>query len=1220
MVFVKDDIYTSSGSTVLFNSWAPDVAKFDTSTFYNWEQDNLPLYDLEERTYELWEQQGFPTSSVPGFALTVSADTPTLTLQQNTNIFTNVSSCIAAIPKIISFPVLVEVCNFGDLGELELHNFKIVEGGSLEIINRGFAKIYNASATISTGGTASKFGSTFVDKYSSNDLSATLFSGIDSGLDISGVNIATQVCNGISDVRLSSVNTVLYPMHTLRKGSLAVGIGDTAAIFQPGPQFEFGLTPYDTTSLDATIGTLDVSAEDPWTGGSRLLRNPQADGNNMGGCVYTNSLSKISIQNCDGPIYVRNFFVDGDAGATGTGTDRGIDVHNSNVVLENCSVVRCNEAGFSLKNSKVILSRAAFAYRIYKRTNATTRLDNNGFGIGFDLNNSEVIVSAVQGGSTGTGGVDYQGSGVDVVICASRCRQGMKANESELRGGYGRINPFAEGTGGIFAFEFNNTNGLGLKNSSFPRVENLLDLYGNTRGLAVRYSELAFKELCVEDQKQEGLIAQNSTLSYIANVGSGTLTNLSSTAFTETGQQVRKQIDFANNSQHIVLENQSKLDIALRSNSPYYFGQTSLSTVHSAVTIGDNSGIMPAVDVRDSSHAEFINTKFLPRDAAHAPANMPAYGTGARATKNSDVTFYGTGSGCTFLMGPSVFTKQKYAAGLYAEDNSEINLHGPTFIGQFGVDALAENGSIINICPPKGRSEFAYDIDYFNLADTLNHTSVELHSTRACLVANKNSIINLTDIGDYNHYWPSGTEGAAILAAGDQDYPSEDTYGLSAYTGYGSLQFYPNPTNSTIVGAAGAADLTGTSPGWGYSIPGYPKFGATTNMNQLINTTPFLNGVAGSWTKGGAPGGTSSISLGGMCVRAVEDSQVNVLNVHFPVGPVSGVMDNPYYNANGECDRLSIWNIADNSKLNAAYCSVSGTFPGDCTYHGPSALWVSSDVYGAASPTYVPASGAPSGTPDTGSLSVLDAFGAGSSVWVVPSGIGVNDPFGRYFPIVSGATITSGYTDEYGWNGVGAPIVGAGLAFSGPVTSDPMLYGAGPHASNNQGIFRIYFSPKAETKLLAADFSGYEYGASAATFSGQLGIPYQIFAQGYNMSAPVSAIEGVAGSLGVSAYYPNLLKLSHDSNSDGIPDTLYTSGFYYCKEFMDDNPSQCILDESASETFANAKNASLGSSGRPKRVTLYRSRGAAQSASEANDGDAIIGIKSANIFDLKRDN
>ena len=54
MVFKRQDIYTSSGTVMLQNAWAPYVAKYDTSSFYNWEQDNLPLYDLEERTYENW--------------------------------------------------------------------------------------------------------------------------------------------------------------------------------------------------------------------------------------------------------------------------------------------------------------------------------------------------------------------------------------------------------------------------------------------------------------------------------------------------------------------------------------------------------------------------------------------------------------------------------------------------------------------------------------------------------------------------------------------------------------------------------------------------------------------------------------------------------------------------------------------------------------------------------------------------------------------------------------------------------------------------------------------------------------------------------------------------------------------------------------------------------------------------------------------------------------
>ena len=66
------------------------------------------------------------------------------------------------------------------------------------------------------------------------------------------------------------------------------------------------------------------------------------------------------------------------------------------------------------------------------------------------------------------------------------------------------------------------------------------------------------------------------------------------------------------------------------------------------------------------------------------------------------------------------------------------------------------------------------------------------------------------------------------------------------------------------------------------------------------------------------------------------------------------------------------------------------------------------------------------------------------------------------------------------------------------------------------------------------------------------------------------------------------------------------------------------MDESASYTFANAKNASVGLAGRPKKVTIYSSKSNAANnrTSEAYVGDASggVGFKSATIFDLSRDN
>jgi hypothetical protein len=67
-----------------------------------------------------------------------------------------------------------------------------------------------------------------------------------------------------------------------------------------------------------------------------------------------------------------------------------------------------------------------------------------------------------------------------------------------------------------------------------------------------------------------------------------------------------------------------------------------------------------------------------------------------------------------------------------------------------------------------------------------------------------------------------------------------------------------------------------------------------------------------------------------------------------------------------------------------------------------------------------------------------------------------------------------------------------------------------------------------------------------------------------------------------------------------------------------------MLDESASLTFANAKNASVGLAGRPKKVTVYSSRSDAPAnrTAEAYVGDASgsLGFKSSSIFDLSRDN
>jgi hypothetical protein len=124
-------------------------------------------------------------------------------------------------------------------------------------------------------------------------------------------------------------------------------------------------------------------------------------------------------------------------------------------------------------------------------------------------------------------------------------------------------------------------------------------------------------------------------------------------------------------------------------------------------------------------------------------------------------------------------------------------------------------------------------------------------------------------------------------------------------------------------------------------------------------------------------------------------------------------------------------------------------------------------------------------------------------------------------------------------------------------------------------------------------------------------------------TADLSAIYAT-GQLNASGEYPDLLRLSYDSDDDGVADELWTSGFYYCSEMLEENPTQCILDESAARTFANAQNASVNLGGTPIKVTLVRARAdsATNRGSEAYVGDASgsLGFKSAAIFDLSRDN
>jgi len=1185
MPFSETDIYTSSGSVMLQNAWTPYVSKYDTSSFYNWEQDNLPLYDLEERTYENWEQAGYPTSSVTGFALTVSADAANTTegqavLLANSNVFTQLSSCIAAIPKVVRFPVLIEVGSFGDLGPLELHNFRIEEGGSIEIINRNYSKVFNASGNshiIVSTPTYNK-SHALMTTVSSLDLSTTL-------TDTSCVHLGTTVLSGAGDERLANQgNSFFYPRHNLRKAPLTVALKSAAPL--TGEIDEFSFTPYENinnTSTDDTLATIDVSAMNQATAATIYRAQLGTEEKlSVGGNTYFNTCSKISVKNCDGPIYIRNFFVDG-----ATTLPVAIEVTNSEVLLENCAGVRAQEAGFRFNNSKVTLSRSAAAYRNYKIGNpVTTRVAKTGYG--FHAVNSEVNVSSLP-----TSGIS--GSGVDCIVMASRNYAGWVLDNSKLTGGVQRSISTDSLRGSIIGTELNTGYGMILNNSQMD-IKGLLDVYGDDKGIQADGSHVVFENLCIDAHSGEAIRSRNS--SFVFDSPDSPL---------NTGQADRKQLDMSGNAQHIDLMKNSSFGFRRKNNIPTMYGNTSFKVAHGVIKYnGGNKSPLPALSVNDGSELDLIHASIRVDNNSENIANVPSYGRAIKATNNSKVSCFGSGSGCTFAFGPSGITYQTKMAGMYANNSSEINIHGPAALGQFGIDILVENNSTLNIEPARTRDAFGLEVSAFDLSSAANHTSVELHATRACLVSNKNSVINIADLGAFPENWARTSTGEAYLDAGF-DYPI-NTFDTSAFTSAGSLQFYPNPQDPGTIADNNLDELTAAG-GLAFTVPDLPVFETLTGLNRFFAIQNIMNTPL-------VTDNIDNITQGGVCLRATEDSVVNVKNVHFPVGPNTGPLDGLYYSASGsECDQLMIWNIADTSRLNASFLSVSGMWPGSTDYHGPSGIYGSSvDGVGATDASTVVAYGAPPRTPDTGSLSILDAFGAGSSVWVVPSGVTVNNPFDAFYPVSGEGT---GPNDE-----TASALSWAGINVSGTST---YKWGAGPHTSDNQGVFRIYWSPKPSARALQSDLSGFVAGAypHAGEFSGVVGPAYQTFAQGYNCSAPLSALVATDGS-NLSGTYPDLVKLSHDSDGDGIYDELWTSGFYYCNEFVEENPTQCLLDESASFTFANSRNASVGLAGRPRKVTIYssKSNAATNRTSEAYVGDTSggVGFKSATIFDLSRDN
>ena len=1152
------DVYVSGGSNNLLVCWTDKVTKYDASSFYNWEQDNLPLHDLDERTHLLWEKLGHPTSALTGMSFIVSGDA---TDTCNPLFFTTLSSCINALPEVINCPILIEVVSYGNLGGLNLSNKAFGPNGALEIINRNSAFASPRSLS-STGDAYNKL---------DYDIAYTDY-GLASGISIAGANPLVLAGADFRTPQPALDHVFAKCLTTNSDGALIVVASGTNASTEYRPDVRFK-HPYvfarriDDRYSNRLTASLS-SAADPWDNSDTRIRSlltlefdpfdknrttekdtydvstlnfisdtEEAWGHKTDSAgveygamsfSYFNSLEYIKVNECNGPVYIRNFNVDGQHSV-----DRGIEINNSKVNLERCSVSRCNKAGLHVENSEVNILKGIVAFRNYEllgsvRTGtpfAEKRLaykTQESYGAGIYANNSTINFKSTYDRDIVNGKIAAASTQYDVysiylggelafipapslesLTCFSRNDIGIHAVNSKITGGRTELagSSMVIWNDGMQLFsELNTEAGIKLENSVLDYSGRLL-LDGNYFGLDSANSKVSVDTLAARYNQSTGINLTNSEFTYNKDLYGGYLH--SDIDAVETYKE--SQVACITNGQDIVSDN-SVIGPVYTSSMPSIY-----KMVYASGCFGkdENSNkLLPSIHLKGNTDADFVSTHL--ERLTTGVSSTAQYGLLAKVEDNSTLTMRGTKNYANVVIGPNTRGSNIDVAGLYANKGSTIKLQGPTSLINLGVDVLAEDNSNIEITPHQS-SNGELLVSSFDLNEGDNHTMVELHSTRACLVANRNSNILMENVGNYNEKWMEGAYGSSITLP--QDYSRTQ---FTAHASGGFIQFYPNAN-------VDATAVTNAMLGGAIAIPtGNSRYQFVSDANPIPFSFARNTGTD-----------ASNITTGGMCVRAVENSLVQANNVHFPA--TWDVASSVIYDLNGiapldgpKCSRLFIWNIADDSLLKASYISVSGVHPRDSGYVGPSGTWGG-------------LSGAPSGTPDTGTLSVLDYYGKST-------------------------------TNPYGKSASG----------------------------ENFGAFRLYFSVDPVTNFMVASGSNDLDGWAR-----------QVFAQGYNFSGNLIA----SGNADASSTDNHIGVLQEQA--DG---SIEASGFYYASAMLATPKTvKAVLDDSALNTFANAKHNTVGKSGLGKVVQGYYATSGFGGDSNNRYGYGL-GLASTNNFDLKKDN
>ena len=959
------NVSSVGGDGVIPLNWG-SVPKYDPSSFYNWEQDNVPLWALEERGDTLYKAMGFPGGNPEGVTFTLSSIG---NYDESKAIYDSIEDIVERIPKRLKFPVLIEICKYGPLGHLDLANITCEGEGKLEIKNQTFFEDVNASAYIVanvSGSPADAYlgNRSYVKGVYSRGASALM-------MDVS----SSKLQHVYADAGTWYANSRLFTMQgpdTDRQSSNITAYVTSSNITDTWTDVDYGKFsiphPYDWQNDSGAGGFagLNTSAygdATPYfgsgTGQDSLMVSKRADEYTKGQSSFVGYgawFSSISLKDCQGTVILRNILVDGgnsENDLTGNQQHRGtygIDIENTEVILDNVTSMRNAVGGFRATNSRVKITGHCIGYRNYTKTgrNPANRTQN---GVGFYALNSDLewdptgyldsrkyinyFTKSKRGidlrNSTLRGGISWHETTISALPNGGSQLQGQD-NRTEAGTNYATLSGaggdtlttiinisdcnehglFAEGTDIDFAGRFNSYlnvgDGIRLRRSqaSLPQFtcNNNAGWGINLEGSQVTYG--TGSELFSVRPDGYSQVAQGGRI-INGSIPTNTFGVQAPVSSPKTRIRNRAQFHVDSNNQNLLVDKSSAINPTQINNIPLYIGQWGgCNWLNDATLLADASYNLdetvrylpathfgatpyraqnkPGIVVTNNSDAELVGVSYAVDSIDSGKGKI------AIASNGSNMVFRGTSSTVTtFNYFPVTTHAQQFrswiSAGVVATDNSNVELTGPTKSARFGVPFLAENNSNLKVKPPTfvGTDNILDISGYYLPFSGKNHTTFEVHATRACMVANRNSHIELYGLGGKVVTDIStgliDIDSVDVLATGYADTFLGDQHNQwDRSTSGGYAKFYPNGFTSGVMNSTFASRVS-LAPG--------------ITANQTFNTkNPYIVQPGNNYNHVNA-------MTGGMVVRAVEDSGVDVNLVNFLFQGATSSVSGAYYNLLG---------------------------------------------------------------------------------------------------------------------------------------------------------------------------------------------------------------------------------------------------------------------------------------------------------------------------------